>query len=411
MTLEDKVGEMTQLTLNMLCEGELSDKPGIYVVLDEPHALDENKLRVAFQEGRIGSVLNCGGHAYPTAQWRELISGVQQASIAAKGIPTLYGVDAIHGATYTSGAALGPQQIALAATWDTALVRKMSEGTAQEIEACGIPWNFAPVLDVGRDPRWPRFWETFGEDVMLVGDMGEAMVRGFQEGPVKVAATLKHYMGYSTPWSGKDRTPAYIPERQLREIFLPPFRQSIDAGAMSVMVNSGEMNGIPTHVNRFVLTDILRGELGFEGLVVTDWEDIKYLVKRHRVAATYKEAIRMAILAGIDMSMVPQDLEFPVLLKELVEEGQISESRIDLSVRRILSVKEKLGLLEEGGFELPPALTQDERHALAGPAARAALECITLLKNEEIMRSTPTSLCCHWVVPEPSSCRDPRPTH
>lgn len=382
MTLDDKVGEMTQLTLNMLCEGELSEKPGVYVVLDEPHALDESKLHAAFQEGRIGSVLNCGGHAYPTAQWRELVSGIQKASIAAKGIPTLYGVDAIHGATYTSGAALGPQQIALAATWDTALVRKMSEGTAQEIDACGIPWNFAPVLDVGRDPRWPRFWETFGEDVMLVGDMGEAMVRGFQEGPVKVAATLKHYMGYSTPWSGKDRTPAYIPERQLREIFLPPFKQSVDAGAMTVMVNSGEMNGIPTHVNRFVLTDILRGELGFEGLVVTDWEDIKYLVKRHRVAATYKEAIRMAILAGIDMSMVPQDLEFPVLLKELVVEGQIPESRIDLSVRRILSVKEKLGLLEEGGFELPPALTEDERQALAGPAARAALECITLLKNE-----------------------------
>ena len=199
MTLDDKVGEMTQLTLNMLCEGELSEKPGVYVVLDEPHALDEIKLHAAFQEGRIGSVLNCGGHAYPTAQWRELVSGIQKASIAAKGIPTLYGVDAIHGATYTSGAALGPQQIALAATWDTALVRKMSEGTAQEIDACGIPWNFAPVLDVGRDPRWPRFWETFGEDVMLVGDMGEAMVRGFQEGPVKVAATLKHYMGLQHP--------------------------------------------------------------------------------------------------------------------------------------------------------------------------------------------------------------------
>ena len=382
MSLEDKVGEMTQLTLNMLCQGELSDKPGVHIVLHEPHALDDNKLRVAFQEGRIGSVLNCGGHAYPTSQWRELVSGIQEASIKAKGIPTLYGVDAIHGATYTSGAALGPQQLALAATWDTSLVRKMAEATAKEIQACGIPWNFAPVLDVGRDPRWPRFWETFGEDAKLVGDMGASMVRGFQEGPVTVAATLKHYVGYSMPWSGKDRTPAYIPERQLREIFLPPFKQAIEAGAMTVMVNSGEMNGIPTHVNRFVLTDILRGELGFEGLAVTDWEDIKYLVKRHRVAATYKEAIRMAILAGIDMSMVPQDLEFPVLLKELVEEGQISESRIDLSVRRILTVKEKLGLLDDGGEALPPALTADEREGLMGPAARAALECITVLKNE-----------------------------
>ena len=382
MTLDDKVGEMTQITLDMLCVGELSEDERIYVVLDEPHRLDDDKLHAAFEERRVGSVLNCGGHAYPTSQWRELVAGIQASSVQAKGVPTLYGVDAIHGATYTSGAALGPQQIALAATWDTSLVRKMAEGTAREIKACGIPWNFAPVLDVGRDPRWPRFWETFGEDVKLVGDMGEAMVRGFQEGPVTVAATLKHYLGYSMPWSGKDRTPAYVPERQLRETFLPPFAQAIEAGAMTVMVNSGEMNGIPTHVNRFVLTDILRGELGFEGLVLTDWEDIHFLVERHKVAGTYKEAIRMAVLAGIDMSMVPQDLEFPVLLKELVQEGQIAESRIDLSVRRILSVKEKLGLLEEGGAELAPALTASEREGLAGPAARAAVECITVLKNE-----------------------------
>ena len=382
MTLEDKVGEMTQITLDMLCVGELSEDERIYVVLDEPHRLDNDKLLAAFEEGRVGSVLNCGGHAYPTSQWRDLVSGIQASSVEAKGVPTLYGVDAIHGATYTSGAALGPQQIALAATWDTSLVRKMAEGTAREIKACGIPWNFAPVLDVGRDPRWPRFWETFGEDVKLVGDMGEAMVRGFQDGPATVAATLKHYLGYSMPWSGKDRTPAYIPERQLRETFLPPFAQAIEAGAMTVMVNSGEMNGIPTHVNRFVLTDILRGELGFEGLVLTDWEDIHFLVDRHKVAATYKEAIRMAILAGIDMSMVPQDLAFPVLLKELVQEGQITESRIDLSVRRILSVKEKLGLLEADGAKLAPALIASEREGLAGPAARAALECITVLKNE-----------------------------
>ena len=382
MTLEDKVGEMTQLTLDMLCVREMSEVPGQRKKIDEPHRLDAEKLQSAFEVGRIGSVLNCAGHAYPTSQWRELVSGIQDASMQAKGLPAIYGVDAIHGATFTSGAALGPQQIALAATWDTLLVRQMAEATAQEIDACGIPWNFAPVLDVGRDPRWPRFWETFGEDVKLVGDMGVAMVRGFQDGPVTVAATLKHYLGYSSPWSGKDRTPAYIPERQLREIYLPPFAQAVNAGAMTVMVNSGEMNGIPTHVNRFVLTDILRGELKFEGLAVTDWEDIKYLVSRHKVAPTYKDAIRMAILAGIDMSMVPQDLKFPVLLKELVEEGQISESRIDLSVRRILSVKEKLGLLDENGADLSPELTEEQRERLAGPSAKAALECITLLKNE-----------------------------
>ena len=375
MTLEDKVGEMTQLTLDMLCVGENHKA-------EEPHRTDQTRLDSAFAISKIGSVLNSAGHSYPAAQWQGLIGDIQASSMEAKGIPTLYGIDAIHGATFTYGAALGPQQLALAATWDTALVRVMAEGTAKEIYACGIPWNFAPVLDVGRDPRWPRFWETFGEDPKLVGDMGEAMVRGFQEGDVKVAATLKHYLGYSTPWSGKDRTPAYIPERQLREIFLPPFAQAVDAGALSVMVNSGEMNGIPTHANRFVLTDLLRGELGFDGVAVTDWEDIRYLKSRHKVAATHKDAIRMAILAGIDMSMVPQDWEFPVLLKELVAEGAISEARIDLSVRRILTLKERLGLLEEGGDTLPDMLTAEERVALEKAPAQAALECITLLKNE-----------------------------
>ena len=375
MTLEDKVGEMTQLTLDMLCVGENHRA-------EEPHRIDSVRLDSAFAISKIGSVLNSAGHSYPTEQWRGMIGEIQSASMKAKGIPTLYGIDAIHGATYTYGAALGPQQIALAATWDTALVRVMAEATAKEIMACGIPWNFAPVLDVGRDTRWPRFWETFGEDPKLVGDMGEAMVRGFQEGEVKVAATLKHYLGYSMPWSGKDRTPAYIPERQLREIFLPPFAQAVNAGALSVMVNSGEMNGIPTHANRFVLTDLLRGELGFDGVALTDWEDIRYLKSRHKVAATHKEAIRMAILAGIDMSMVPQDWEFPVLLKELVDEGAISESRIDLSVRRILTLKERLGLLKEGGDSLPAMLTDQERLALEEAPAQAALECITLLKNE-----------------------------
>ena len=376
MTLEDKVGEMTQLTLDMLCVGENHRA-------EEPHRLDSVRLDSAFAISKIGSVLNAAGHSYTTAQWHDLIGDIQAASMEAKGIPTLYGIDAIHGATYTHGAALGPQQLALAATWDTALVRVMAEGTAKEIHACGIPWNFAPVLDVGRDPRWPRFWETFGEDPKLVGDMGEAMVRGFQDGEVKVAATLKHYLGYSMPWSGRDRTPAYIPERQLREIFLPPFAQAVNAGALSVMVNSGEMNGIPTHANRFVLTDLLRGELGFEGVVLTDWEDILFLESRHHVAATHKDAIRMAILAGIDMSMVPQDWEFPFLLKELVEEGTISEARIDLSVRRILTLKEQLGLLEEDGHHLADPLTAEQRLALEEAPARAAMECITLLKNDQ----------------------------
>lgn len=376
LSVEDKAGEMTQLTLGMVCVGEKSDK------LEEPHRLDTAKLKQVIVDLKVGSILNCGGHAYAPAQWHELISGIQAAAASkATGIPVLYGIDAIHGATYTSGAVMGPQQIGLAATWDTALVRKFAENTAIEVQASGIPWNFSPVLDVARDPRWPRFWETFGEAPKLVGDMGVATVKGYQEGPSPIAATLKHYVGYSRPLSGKDRTPAWIPERQLRQIFLPPFAAAIDAGAASIMVNSGEVNGIPVHADGHILKDILRDDLGFKGMLVTDWEDIRFLFKRHMVAADYKEAIVMAIDAGIDMSMVPTDLEFPVLLAELVREGRISESRLDESVRRILSMKYDLGLFESGG--MPPSLeTYPNREDVSGTAARAALESITLLKNE-----------------------------
>jgi len=375
LTIEDKAGEMTQLSLDMVCVGAPYN-------LEEPHRLDPEKLEKVLVDLRVGSILNCGGHAYVPGKWHQLIGGIQEAAARKEsGIPVLYGIDAIHGTTYTTGGVLGPQQIGLAATWDTALVRTFSENAAIEVLASGIPWNFSPVLDVARDARWPRFWETFGESPKLASDMGVSMVRGYQEGPSPIAATLKHYMGYSRPLSGKDRTPAWIPERQLREVFLPPFAAAVEAGAATVMVNSGEINGIPVHVDHHILTDILREELGFEGLVVTDWEDIRYLFTRHRVAADYKDAIEMAIMAGIDMSMVPTDTEFPVLLAELVREGRIPESRLDLSVRRILGVKYDRGLFETGG--MPPALEEyPEKADLEGAATRAALESITLLKNE-----------------------------
>ena len=203
---------------------------------------------------KVGSILNCGGHAYGPEKWHTLIGGIQEtAARKATGIPVLYGIDAIHGATYTSGAVLGPQQIGLAATWDTALVRILAEKTAMEVTACGIPWNFSPVLDVARDARWPRFWETFGEAPKLGQDMGVAMVKGYQEGPSPIAATLKHYVGYSRPFTGKDRTPAWIPERQLREIFLPPLPQPSTLEPTSIMVNSGEINGIPVHADHHIL--------------------------------------------------------------------------------------------------------------------------------------------------------------
>lgn len=379
LTVEDKVGEMTQLTLDMLLTGAP-------YASEEPHRLDSTELREALVKWRVGSILNCGGHAYPPETWRGFITEIQRIAQEEKasGIPVLYGIDAIHGATYTTGAVLGPQQIGLAATWDTAMVREFAQHTAREVREVGIPWNFSPVLDVGRDPRWPRFWETFGEDVLLASDMGEAMVRGYQEGPVPVAATLKHFLGYSQPISGKDRTQAWIPERVLRTYFLPPFQRAIAAGAPAIMVNSGEINGTPVHVDRWVLKDLLREELGFEGVVVTDWEDVKYLYTRHKVAADYKEAVRMAIEAGIDMAMVPVDLEFPQLLMELVKEGEVTEARLDESVRRILGMKYDLGLFHGGALPAAEGGSAAERAAFEGLALQAAGRSMTLLRNDSV---------------------------
>ena len=376
LSIEDKVGEMTQLTLGMLCDGS-----GPYT-LDEPHTLNEEKLKTAIVDLKIGSILNSGGHSYSSSKWNSLIQDIQAAATQEKtsGIPVLYGIDAIHGATYTSGADLSPQQIGLAATWNTELVRKVAENSAKDVYESGIPWNFSPVLDLGLDPRWPRFWETFGEDPLLTSDMGEAMLLGYQEGPYPIAATLKHFYGYGMPLSGKDRTPAWIPERQLREYFLPPFERAINAGAKSIMVNSGELNGIPVHINKKLLHDLLRVELGFEGVLVTDWEDIKYLVSRHKVAENYREAVKLAIDAGIDMSMVPTDLEFPGILLDLIKDGEISEARIDESVRRILHLKLELGLFENP-IPTTRAITSDDVD-VKNYTLQAAQESITLLKNE-----------------------------
>ncbi|MFM1930980.1 MAG: hypothetical protein RL226_283, partial [Bacteroidota bacterium] len=314
MTLEEKVGQMTQLTLDMICVGEPYQ-------LEEPHRLDTAKMRHVFNTLKVGSILNCGGHSYPRETWLNIMQRINEVNGRNRmDIPVLYGIDAIHGVTYTDSSTLFPQQIGLACTWDTALVRELAQLSAYETRASGIRWNFSPVLDMGRDPRWPRFWETFGEDVKLAGDMGVKMVEGYQHetgDSTFVAACLKHFLGYSVTLSGKDRTQAWISPIALREYFVPTFKRAIDAGAMSIMVNSGEIDGIPVHVNGALLTDLLRNELGFEGVIVTDWEDIKYLVSRHRVAANYKDAIVMAVEAGIDMSMVPVDTEFPVLLKEL----------------------------------------------------------------------------------------------
>lgn len=381
MSIEDKVGQMTQLNFDVLAKGEVYN-------LEEPHTLDPEKLRKALVEYRVGSILNCGGHTYTREAWHQYISAIQDMAVneTELGIPVLYGIDAIHGVNYTVGATLFPQPLGQAATWNPELVEQGAAITAYECRASGIPWNFSPVLDLMRQPLWSRCFETYGEDVLLAKTMGAACIRGYEgddvANPEKVAACMKHFLGYSWTFTGKDRTPAYIPERQLREYFLPTFEAAIQAGAHTVMINSGELNGIPVHASYDILTTLLRDELGFEGLAVTDWEDIMKLNNIHMVAPTMKDAVKMAVMAGIDMSMVPNDYAFSDLLIELVKEGEVPESRLNESVRRILKVKFQLGLFDEPFAPASHAYPNFGSEAHANAAYNTAAESITLLKNE-----------------------------
>lgn len=375
MTLEEKVGQMTQLAISMVANGQ-----------DQNIQLDPAKLDKAIIRYGVGSILNVADQALTPDKWHEIIGQIQETATKKTrlGIPVIYGIDSIHGANYVQGSTLFPQEIGMAATWNPELMKRATEIAAMETRAAGIPWSFSPVLDIGRQPLWPRFYETFGEDPYLAKVMGVAFVRGLEGTDVSsqdhVAASLKHYMGYSFPLSGRDRTPAWIPENYLREYFLPTFDAAVKAGAHTVMVNSAEINGVPGHINHHILTDILRDELGFKGFVVSDWEDIKKLVTVWHVAATEKEATRMAVMAGIDMSMVPLDYSFADHLIALVKEGAVPQSRIDEAVSRILKVKFELGLFENS---MPnPALKskiglRESRQA----ALQAASESMTLLKN------------------------------
>jgi len=378
MTLEEKVGQMTQVTLEVVA-GETGD--------DGSLKLDEKKLQDAIVTHQVGSILNCGGQARSVDNWQEIITQMQTMAIKETrlGIPIIYGIDAIHGANYTLGATIFPQHIAMAATGNVDLVRKEGEITALEVRASGMPWNFSPVLGLGRNPMWPRHWETFGEDAYIGSVMAAAYVEGQQGNdisqPTKVAACMKHYLGYSVPLSGKDRTPAYIPERQLRQLFLKPFAAAAKAGVATAMVNSSEINGIPVHSDRFILVDLLRDELGFEGFVVSDWADINNLYTREMVAKDQREAVKMAVMAGIDMSMVPYDYSFYDHLVDLVKTGEVPMSRIDQAVADILRVKFQLGLFER------PYPDKQLKEQFATDASRqvnlqAAREAITLLKNE-----------------------------
>jgi beta-glucosidase len=383
MTLEEKVGQMTQISIDAL----LKTKGKLPI---EPHVIDTAKLIECISKYKVGSILNVGGNAQTVEAWRARIKIVQEiASKERLKIPVLYGIDAIRGNNYTLNSVMFPQQIAQAASFNPAMVQKAAEVAAYETRASFIPWTFSPVLDLGRQPVWPRIWETFGEDPLVVAELGKAMIKGFQGNtPVTdkyhVAACLKHYMGYSMPLSGHDRTPAWIPERELREYFLPQFAAAVKSGAKTVMVNSAEINGLPVHANKHILTDILKGELQFKGLVVSDWQDIQYLYQRHRIAKDNNEAVMIAINAGIDMSMVPTGYTFCTALVQLVKQGKVPMSRIDDAVKRILQVKYEVGLFDmQTGNTADYADFNGKAHNDLNYAVAA--ECITLLKNNTIL--------------------------
>jgi beta-glucosidase len=375
MTLEEKVGQMTQLEIGMITKGE-----------GDNIQIDPEKLEKAVVKYGAGSILNVKDQALTVDKWHEILGAIQTASQRTRlKIPVIYGIDSIHGANYVQGSTLFPQEIGMAASWNPALMQRGAEVSAAETRAAGIPWTFSPVLDLGRQPLWPRFWETFGEDPYLATVMGVAFVRGVEGDDVSssknVATSLKHYAGYSFPLTGRDRTPAWIPENYMREYFLPTFAGAVKAGARTIMVNSAEVNGVPGHINHHLLTDVLRKEWGFDGFVVSDWQDIKKLVTEWRVAADEKEATRLSILAGVDMSMVPSDYSFSDLLIQLVNEKKVPMSRIDEAVSRILLVKYQVGLFDRPmpDASLKANFATAESRAVALEAAR---ETMTLLKND-----------------------------
>jgi len=383
MTLEEKVGQMAQITLDVIGKGK--DRFTSY----EPFSLDQKEMEKALIQYKIGSVLNTSNNrARTTAVWYDIISKIQKVAMSGKNrIPVIYGIDGIHGETYTAGATMFPQQIGQAATFNRKLVREGSEISAYETRASSIPWTFSPQLDLGPDPRFPRQQETFGEDPYLAGELGKAMVKGFEgenndvSNPFHVATSVKHFLGYQSAVSGKDRTPAVISDQALREYHLPPFKAAIDAGAKTIMVNSGLINGIPVHANYEILTKMLKEELGFKGLVVTDWGDIENLYARDHVAKNNKDAVRIAINAGIDMSMIAYNYEpFCDDLIALVKEGKVKEERINDAVRRILTVKYELNLFEKPTTH-PKDYPKFGSPAFEKAAYQTAAESITLLKN------------------------------
>ena len=378
MTLDEKVGQMLELNLDIMGQRDANGQ----------WQLNEQMLDTTIQKYKIGSILNAPAtRAASVEQWQKWIRLIQQKSIQYTGIPDVYGLDHNHGVTYTQGGTLFPQPINLGASFNTELAREMAEVTAYESRAANCPWVYNPVVDLGRDPRWPRIWESFGEDAVVNSKMVVAEIKGYQGddpnhlGRYHVGTSTKHYMAYGAPWTGKDRTPAYVSPQMLREKYFEPFRQAAMAGTLTMMVNSASINGVPVHASYELLTKWLKEDLQWDGMLVTDWADINNLFQREHVAKDKKDAIRLAINAGIDMSMDPYSVDFCILLKELVQEGKVPMSRIDDAVRRILRLKYRLGLFDEPntggkGYE---KFGSDE---FAQKSLRAAEESIVLLKNE-----------------------------
>jgi beta-glucosidase len=377
MTLDEKIGQMTQVTLGVVAKGGGGNEDG---------SLDPEALRHAIQDYKVGSILNTTAHALSVEKWRSVQTEIQdEAKKSRLKIPVIYGLDGMHGQTYTLNSTLFPQNIAMAATRNPGLVDLAAHITANELRASGVRWEFAPVLDCGRQPLWSRFPETYGEDVFIGKAMGATAVHAYQAdgltNPTAVAACMKHYLAYSAPRSGKDRSPAYIPEIELREYYLPQFREAIKAGAATIMINSGEINGVPVHASKYLLTDVLRTEMGFQGVIVSDWEDIIRLHTRHLVANSPRQAVVMAVNAGIDMSMVPLDYSFFDLLKEAVQKNEVPISRINDAVKRILILKYRLGLFDNP-YPEPASLANFGRPEYQQAALQAAQEAMTLLKNQ-----------------------------
>jgi len=373
MSLDEKVGQMAQVSIESLG----SSKGQVFSFSD--------KMKDAVINYKIGSILNSPGPLQTAQDWNRIITEIQDAAKQTKlKIPVLYGLDDIHGVSYAAGSTLFPQEIGQAATWNRELVYNAAVITAYEGRAVGVPWTFSPTLDLGTNPQWPRIWEDYGEDPYLSAELGVQFVKGAQEplgSKEKLAVSLKHYMDYSDPKSGQDRTDSWIPENYLREYHLPPYAAAVKAGARTVMVNSGLINGIPTHINKHILTDILKNELHFTGFIVSDWQDIENVYRRDKITKTMKEAIMLAINAGIDMSMIPYDYkEFCTDLVALVKEGKVSQARIDDAVRRILRIKYELDL-----FNTPNTYLKDYPKFGSSDFQKASLntaaESITLLKN------------------------------